>query len=393
LYSDINTKQLEILKNNHILIEDEENEWKILMEEHEDALSDNSLFELTLLPSLDCNLRCWYCFETHIKNSRIDNIAQESILRFIENVCARNELKKIKIELFGGEPLLYFEEELFPLLNKIKLLSEKSGKQVEYFFITNATCINEKHLSLFKLLNANFQISIDGYREKHNSIKKMHDRSVDTYGKVIDVIHMLTSYYDTYINLRINYDNNTLAHIEEVIKDIIDIDPKKLSIHLEKVWQLTGDDKKDVRIKDVIKMIMANGFKVSYMNFSRRSVSCKASKQNQAVISYNGDIYKCSGRDFKENMKEGILQPDGTIKWDNIKLSQRLSIKTCDNEYCINCSFLPLCWGPCSQKLLETPDDILRYCQLKHMDMSLDDYIIYRFSNELINYKLYENSI
>jgi uncharacterized protein len=393
LYSDISEKQLEKLKNNHILIEDDEKELDILIEEHENSLSNKSVFELTLLPSLDCNLRCWYCFETHVKDSRIDVVTQESILKFIENLCRQDELKWIKIELFGGEPLLYFEEELYPLLNNIKSLAEKSDKQVEYFFVTNATCIKDEHLPLFKSLNANFQISIDGYKEKHNTVKKMKDKSVDTYGTVIDVIHKLTSYYDAYINLRINYDNNTLAHIEEVIQDILDINPKQLGIHLEKVWQLTGDDdNKDVRIKDIIKMIMANGFKVSYMNLSRRSVSCKASKQNQAVISYNGDVYKCSGRDFKENLQEGKLQSDGSIKWDEVKLSQRLSIKTYDNEYCLNCAFLPQCWGPCSQKLLETPDEILRYCQLKHLDMSLDDFIIYRFNNELVNYNLYKSN-
>jgi uncharacterized protein len=196
---------------------------------------------------------------------------------------------------------------------------------------------------------------------------------------------MLTDYYDVYINLRINYDNNTLNHIEEVIKDIIDIDPNKLSIHLEKVWQLTGSEDKQVRIKDVVRMIMANGFRVSYMNLFRKEYSCKAGKRNQAVISYNGDVYKCTGRDFTEHTREGRLQPDGIIKWEDAKLRKRLSIKTYDNEHCANCKLLPLCWGPCCQKLLETPDDVLRYCQLKHMDMSLEDYIIYRFNNKLTN--------
>jgi uncharacterized protein len=392
-YSNISEKQFETLKNNHILIEDDANELETLIEEHENALSNNSVFELTLLPSLDCNLRCWYCFETHVKDSRIDAITYESVLKFIKNLCKRDELKKIQIELFGGEPLLYFEEELFPLLNEIKSLAEQSDKYVEYFFITNATCITEAHLPLFQALHANFQISIDGYSEKHNTVKKMPDKEFDTYGKVMNVIHLLTGYYEAYINLRINYDNNTLAHIEEVIQDILDIDPKQLSIHLEKVWQLTGnDEKKDTRIWDVIKMIMANGYKVSYMNLSRRSVSCKSSKQNQAIISYNGDVYKCSGRDFKKNMQEGKLQPDGSIKWDEAKLAQRLSIKTYDNRYCVDCTFLPQCWGPCSQKLLETPDDILRYCQLKHLDISMDDYVMYRFNNELINYNLYKSN-
>lgn len=57
----------------------------------------------------------------------------------------------------------------------------------------------------------------------------------------------------------------------------------------------------------------------------------------------------------------------------------------------MSCKLLPLCWGPCNQKLLETPGDVMRYCQLQNMELSLDDYVEYRFNNELLKTSTYEN--
>ena len=161
---------------------------------------------------------------------------------------------------------------------------------------------------------------------------------------------------------------------------------------MERVWQTSPEKEVFYKIKDVLNLFMVNGFAVSYMNLARRSYSCKSGKVDQAIISYNGDVYKCSGRDFTNELREGVLQDNGCIKWDNLKLEKRLSQTTYDNEYCISCKLLPLCWGPCNQKLLETPGNILRYCQLRNMELSLDEYVEYRFNNELLKMNMYEST-
>jgi sulfatase maturation enzyme AslB (radical SAM superfamily) len=46
---------------------EQDDELALLKNEHSKAVGINGTYELTLLPSLDCNLRCWYCFEKHIK--------------------------------------------------------------------------------------------------------------------------------------------------------------------------------------------------------------------------------------------------------------------------------------------------------------------------------------
>lgn len=79
-------------------------------------------------------------------------------------------------------------------------------------------------------------------------------------------------------------------------------------------------------------------------------------------------------------------------KQQGLKLEKGVSQKTYDNNHCMSCKLLPLCWGPCNQKLLETPGDVMRYCQLRNMELSLDDYVEYRFNNELLKTNTYENT-
>lgn len=77
-----------------------------------------------------------------------------------------------------------------------------------------------------------------------------------------------------------------------------------------------------------------------------------------------------------------------------LQLKKRLKIKTYDNDMCRNCKFLPLCWGPCCQKQLESPqNDLTRYCQKQNMELSIADYVRYRFNNAYIIPNNHKNKI
>lgn len=382
----------EIMVENKYIISDEVNEYQELLDEYNKEIKDSSVYDLTILPSLDCNLRCWYCFEKHIHGSRMCKTISDNILKHVQFVFNKHgNLKHLSVELFGGEPLLYFKEELYPLLQSMKEYIESIGKTISFFFVTNAVCITEELMPLFSSLNANFQISIDGYKDKHDKIKFIPKTKQGTYGQVIKTIYSLTEQIDNvFINLRINYDNDTLLHIEELIQDLLNVNRDKISIHLERVWQ-TGSSVlycNNNKLRDTINLFMLNGFNVSYMNLSRRSFSCKVSKEQQITISYDGTIYKCTGRDFTKEHADGEIQSDGSILWKEEQVQKRININTFDNSMCRQCKFLPLCWGPCNQKQLESNvDDLGRYCQLNIMELEMDDFISYKFSNIYQKYK------
>lgn len=388
-------KAFEALCRAGFIVEDDCDELSFLAEEYDRAINDPSTFYLTLLPSLDCNLRCWYCFEKHVKGSHLTPSVSDAILALVKEKLKDENLKELNVELFGGEPLLYFETELYPLLKKIKDATIEAGKWVSFFFVTNAVCITDENIPLFDELNASFQISIDGSKERHDKVKFIPETGEGTYDSMIKTVYALTERLDNvYINLRINYDDETLPLMPELIEQLDGIDRNKIGVHLERVWQTGGSPFDNEELKVIISQWMASGFKVSYMNMGRRHFSCKASAKNEVVISWDGAVYKCSGRDFTEEHRDGQLMPDGTIKWKEEKLKQRLDIVTYDNPMCRDCKFLPLCWGPCCQKQMESPDgDFERYCQKRNMEMGIAEYVKYRFNNAYINPANYRERI
>jgi uncharacterized protein len=106
--------------------------------------------------------------------------------------------------------------------------------------------------------------------------------------------------------------------------------------------------------------------------------SCYADKNNEAVINYNGDVYKCNARDFTEKNKEGYLDEKGNIIWNSrhqFRIDNRYS-----NELCVKCSILPICGGGCSQMPLDYKGEA--YCINKCDDKMKQDKVISMFLSE-----------
>ena len=86
-------------------------------------------------------------------------------------------------------------------------------------------------------------------------------------------------------------------------------------------------------------------------NVSTLSQRCYSEKENHIVINYNGDIYKCTARDFVPELREGVLQQDGTITY-NERYADRMETKY-GWIYCRDCIIMPIC-NICSQVRLES---------------------------------------
>lgn len=94
---------------------------------------------LMLIITNECNLRCTYCYENHIRKEPMSiEIAKENIENTLMN---DKKYEQITISLFGGEPFLYFE--------RVKEICEwtwSKNWKVPYIFSfsTNGTLITEE---------------------------------------------------------------------------------------------------------------------------------------------------------------------------------------------------------------------------------------------------------
>ncbi|MCK5491395.1 MAG: 4Fe-4S cluster-binding domain-containing protein [Candidatus Pacebacteria bacterium] len=69
------------------------------------ALTDEYFF--SILMNLDCNFKCFYCFES-LTGEYLDDIVSQKIISMIDKVS--KSAKKISVDWYGGEPLLSFDK-------------------------------------------------------------------------------------------------------------------------------------------------------------------------------------------------------------------------------------------------------------------------------------------
>lgn len=316
---------------------------------------NEEFFQLTINPTMNCNFKCWYCYETHIKASKMSKTTMLSVTKLVEGVLEeKKELKAFHLQWFGGEPLLYFDTTVQPLLESIYPKMLERNVSFSSAFTTNGFLINQKMLDTCKRLGVNFfQITLDGHRERHNQVRYV-SKERGSYDEIVANIK-LSLKNEIPVGVRLNVSQETLdSNLLEVLNDFSDITEKDktyLNFSFHEVWQEEKDITQD--IQDVVNKYRELNMNTLYKGSNLDTVrnSCYADKTNFATINYNGELFKCTARDFESKSREGVLTDEGKIEW-NEKHEKRMNSKF-KNPPCLTCSILPICNGGCSQQAIE----------------------------------------
>ncbi len=318
---------------------------------------DPKTFDLTINPTLDCNLRCWYCYETHGRGTMMTPEVIESIKRLIDNKLSNSVLKRLNIGFFGGEPLIGWDKVVIPLLQYGSERCAERGVKFSSDFTTNGVLLTENRLEeLYNITlgTSSFQISIDGNRSLHDN-SRVNAAKHPTYDKIMaNVAHAAAKGFK--VILRFNYTPETLDAFTDVLSDLEELPSesrKNIACSFHQVWQTTNgshDHPIKNRADKIADFFRASGFTTAIDRTYYRSV-CYGDRSNHVVVNYNGDLYKCTAREFLPATREGVLSHDGKLKW-NSRFTKRMAIRYAGNA-CRNCSIMPVCNSGCSQKKLE----------------------------------------
>lgn len=78
-FENIHPEFYQYLLRKKFVIDDNVNEIDEAINLSRNYLNSKQTFYLIVNPTLDCNLRCWYCYETHLSSSIMDTTTMERV--------------------------------------------------------------------------------------------------------------------------------------------------------------------------------------------------------------------------------------------------------------------------------------------------------------------------
>lgn len=355
LYSALENKNLQILpaeicktlENNGFIINDDIDETCGIRYGNLISRYNSKLLRITIIPTLSCNFRCWYCYEDH-KASLMTKESAKSILRFIKSEIQNNNIKNVVLDWFGGEPLLRFSQIIYPLSKIFKKWCERNNIIFSNIITTNGSLINDDMAMKMDEINLRqFQITLDGDKEHHNKVR-FSPSMKDSYDIIVRNIHTLCKIIkNPNIELRINYTEANIDNAKSIL-DSFDEDVRNF-IHVSPqiVWQ---ESKKLDSLSNKVLELKNKAHEKGYNNnidkksFLYRCSVCYVENMEQFVINYNLDVYKCTARDYNGKYCIGKINADGKFLPNNMYYKYYTTQSPFLRKECMECELLPSCF-------------------------------------------------
>ena len=315
---------------------------------------------ITITPTMECNAKCFYCYEEGVRCGKMHEKSIQSIIGFLETLdCS----KGIGLTWFGGEPLLN-QEWMDTFSNELK----EVGIEFTAFMITNGSRIDDSVIK--KMKNDwnihNVQITLDGCFDEYMRRKAYIDENDTVYYKVLKSIGKMAD-YGISVQVRMNIDKNNRGSILQAVKDIAFLYKENNKVKCYPAF-LTGSSEpltEREKVEFVKQMIefAKNKFDVNeYLYRLPRTKACYFNQKNAFSIDVNGNVYTCEHMLGHEEYSCGNICD--TIKIKERELSGR-------RDECQKCVFLPKCQGGCwdSYRQSEVPCFTDKYIIMAYLEL------------------------
>lgn len=340
---------MEELSNSSIVIDDNLEESRVVLMRIMRQKFDQSSVRVTIMPTLNCNFRCWYCYENHHESFMTDKNIQ-SVLSFCK-ILISSGVRHFHLDWFGGEPLLYFSEIMYPMSKKIMDFCHNNNVGFTHSITTNGYLIDDNVVSEMSEIQLNrFQITLDGGSRYHNRTR-FTENDKNTFPTIVtNIVKLCRGIKNMDMTVRINYTPYNIDSIDEIVDQFPQDIRRNISICPQLVWQFkdsfnTTTDK----LRKLLDKFKKYGYR-PHIN-SLCGQSCYAENCNQFVVNYDLQVFKCTARDFSQkhcvgNIGDGKFIPNA--HYFDYAISHDI-----ENTKCCDCKLLPTCLGRCVQKRVE----------------------------------------
>lgn len=315
---------------------------------------NNGFKQYVIFTTMECNARCFYCFEHGAQKSKMVKQTAEDVADFI---IKRSRKKGIKIQWFGGEPLYNMEA--------IEIITEKlinANIRFKSVIISNGYLFDETiveqakekwHIDLV-------QITIDGTEKIYNRVKNyIYRDDISPFKRVVNNIELLVK-SGVKVMVRLNMDKHNkedLFGVVELLHNRLGEYHDLLTVYAWLLYDNRGTKKKirdeqerhqlTMDLMELEEYIKECGFiqkKTPYKGV--RLYSCLADNPQTTVILPDGKLGRCDHHtddEFYGSIYDEKINTEVIKSWTELRMPVAL---------CKNCPIAPEC-----KRLRKCPDD------------------------------------
>ena len=123
-----------------------------------------------VVTTLACNLDCEYCFESHMDRANTMSLEQaQMVVERLSEIAEDDSLPKIRIDFYGGEPLMNMEVIEY-ISKELQAWCQETGRDYGFTMTTNGTLLTKERVERLKPLGfLNARVTVDGVKEVHDA--------------------------------------------------------------------------------------------------------------------------------------------------------------------------------------------------------------------------------
>jgi uncharacterized protein len=336
-----------------MIVKDKDEEKKDVSRHFEDLNSRNTGLDMIVVLNMDCNFACKYCFEGDMKGRMY--MSEGTATKLIDFIRERftEDKRALHVDFYGGEPLLSLEL-IKDISRQVKKFVEERNVTYTFGLVTNGSLFKKsiaEALVPFGLKNV--KITLDGPAHIHNKNRpfKSGAESFETLIKNIRETCDLAR-----IAIGGNYESNNYREFPLLLDYLIDqgLTPEKITrIKFDPVVKRSSRvlspmdlnegcmSVNEPWITEASLFLREEILKRGYRTPGIRPMFCMVESDNSFVVSHDGVLFKCPGLIGMKGFEAGDLEK-GPADYSSSYKSDIWK-----NTRCIECEYLPLCFGGC----------------------------------------------
>ncbi|ACM21552.1 radical SAM domain iron-sulfur cluster-binding oxidoreductase [Geotalea daltonii FRC-32] len=346
------------------------------------ANRSTSRFKAIIVLNLDCNLACPYCYEDPFRGRHYMSAATagQLIETLVDNQLRQD--RDVQLDFYGGEALLS-KSLLTKIAAALSDAAHSHGRKFSFGMVTNGTLLTRSTVEeLLPLGFTGAKVTLDGPKEIHDRQRPF----ISGNGSFDTIVSNLKGVWDL-IDLQIggNFSPDNYRQFPRLLDHLLKegLTPDKVGLiqfspiipkaaKSAEISFVSGcTSSADAWLAEAALFLREETLKRGYAVHKPAMAACMVEFDDYMAVNYDGRLFKCPAFIGWPELSVGTLT-DGISDYS---VSHNLNLWK--NEQCLDCSYLPICFGGCRFLTLVKNNAIEGLdCRKEFFDATLEQIVI-----------------